>query len=67
MDKPGADTAAVIHWPIGRPKAIRPRDPKSAASQTDMAAILSCPEAAARLIAARLLTANSELASVNQI
>ena len=46
---------------------MRPRDAKSAASQTDIAAILSWPEAAARLIAVRPLIANSAFASMNQI
>jgi hypothetical protein len=46
---------------------MRPRDAKSAASQTDIAAILSRPEAAARLIATRPSIAKSASASMNQI
>ena len=64
---PGAETASSIHCDRGRPSAIRPREASSAASQTEIAAILSWPEVAARLIALRALIANSSLASINQI
>src|SRR5712671_4463417 len=66
IDRPGADTASVIHCANGRLRATRPRDAKSAASQTDIAAILSWPEAAARLITPCSLIANSGFASINQ-
>ena len=59
--------APSIHCANGRPRETRPRDAKSAASQTDIAAILSRPEEAARLIAARSAGANSASASINQI
>src|SRR2546421_4364646 len=59
--------AVGIHCASGRPRATRPRDAKSAASHTDIAAILSWPEAAARLITFRAPTANSASASMNQI
>src|SRR5947209_10695578 len=66
IDRPGTDTASVIHCAKGRLRATRPRDAKRAASQTDIAAILSWPDAAARLITPCSLIANSGSASMNQ-
>jgi len=67
ISRPGADTASIIHRASGRSTTTRPRDAKSAASQTEIAAILSWPDAAARLITCRPLSVNSGFASINQI
>src|ERR1700759_103590 len=65
--RPETDIAAVIHCASGRPRATRPREARSAASQTDIAAILSRPDAAARLITSRSPVLSSGSASMNQI
>src|SRR6516165_1678248 len=67
IDRPGTDTACVIHCAKGRPRVTRPREARSAVSQTDIAAILSKPDAAARLITLCSQIFSSGSASMNHI